>query len=87
MALPGGDDAPDGDGWCLSLNPSDAVVVRFQEGLEPLAYLYVPDLQVQIGIMDGNQSSNAATNAFFMMLAYIFHNKISFLGHSQVIGF
>ena len=54
MTLPGGDDAPEGDGWCLSLAPSDAVVVRFQEGIEPLAYLFVPDLKVEIGIMDGN---------------------------------
>ena len=57
-ALPGGDDAPDGDGWCLSLSPSDAVVVRFQEGIDPLAYLFVPDLQVQIGIMDGNDCND-----------------------------
>lgn len=54
MALPGGDDAPDGDGWCLALAPSDAVVVRFQEGIDPLAYLFVPDLKVEIGIKDGN---------------------------------
>lgn len=53
MALPGGDDAPDGDGWCLALKPSDAVVVRLQEGIEPLAYVFVPDLKVEIGIKDG----------------------------------
>ena len=54
MTLPGGDDAPDGDGWCLSINPGSATSVRLQQGIEPLAYLFIPDLMVNIGIKDGN---------------------------------
>jgi hypothetical protein len=53
-ALPGGDDAPDGDGWCLSMEPGEAHVARLQEGIEPLAVIYLPDLQVDVGIMDGS---------------------------------
>lgn len=52
-ALPGGEDAPDGDGWCLSLDPGPATVVRLQEHTAPLAVLYIPDLQVDIGIEQG----------------------------------
>ncbi|MEC7986634.1 MAG: hypothetical protein VX278_15815 [Myxococcota bacterium] len=54
LALPGGDDAPDGDGWCLSIAPGSASVVRLQEGIAPLAYLYLPDLNVNVGIKDGS---------------------------------
>ena len=52
--LPGGDDAPNGDGWCLTLDPGTATVVRMQEGIEPLVALYIPDLQVNVGIKDGD---------------------------------
>ncbi len=52
--LPGGDDIPDNDGWCFSLEPGDAYVVRMQEGIAPLAVLYLPDLQVEIETMHGS---------------------------------
>lgn len=52
--LPGGDDAPSGDGWCLTLDPGTATVVRMQEGIEPLVVLYIPDLKVNVGIKDDN---------------------------------
>ena len=54
LMLPGGDDAPEGDGWCLSINPGTATVVRMQQNIEPLALLYVPDMKVQVGIKDGD---------------------------------
>ncbi len=52
--LPGGDDIPDNDGWCFSIEPGDAYVVRMQEGIDPLAVLYLPDLQVDIETMHGS---------------------------------
>lgn len=53
--LPGGDDAPDGDGWCFSIAPGTATVARLQSGIAPLAVLYIPDLVVEFGIMqDGD---------------------------------
>jgi hypothetical protein len=58
--LPGGDSAPAGDGWCLALHPGSAEhvadpaeVVRLQEGVAPFATLYLPDLDVSIGISQG----------------------------------
>ncbi len=52
--LPGGDDIPDNDGWCFSIEPGDAYVVRMHEGIAPLAVLYLPDLQVEIETMHGS---------------------------------
>lgn len=52
-ALPGGDDAPEAEGWCLALNPGTAHVVRLQEGIAPLAVLYMPDVFVDVGVMQG----------------------------------
>ncbi len=52
--LPGGDDIPDNDGWCFSIEPGDAYVVRMQEGIDPLAVLYLPDLQVEVETMQGS---------------------------------
>lgn len=52
-ALPGGSSAPEGDGWCLSMAPGDARVVRLQDGLDPLAIVYLPDFRVDIGILHG----------------------------------
>lgn len=58
--LPGGDSAPEGEGWCLALdpNPQDqpepAQVVRIStDGLDPLATMYLPDLGVSVGIVQG----------------------------------
>jgi hypothetical protein len=50
--LPGGDDAPEGEGWCMSILPMDARVVRLQTGLDPWTVLYLPDVILDIGIMD-----------------------------------
>jgi hypothetical protein len=52
-ALPGGETVPAGEGWCLSLSPQPAQVVRLAPGLEPLAQVYMPDLFVDIGIQQG----------------------------------
>lgn len=55
LALPGGDDAPDSDeGWCLSVDPGTAHVVRARDTIAPLATLYMPDVMVNVGIKDGN---------------------------------
>jgi len=53
--FPGGDEAPDGDGWCLSMSPGTATVARLQPSVEPLAVIYIPDLIVNIGIQQGSQ--------------------------------
>ena len=52
MALPGGDDAPSGDGWCLDINPGDTNLVRMHESVTPLASLYLPDFRMNVGIQD-----------------------------------
>ncbi len=52
--LPGGAEAPEGDGWCFAMAPTDARVVRLQTGLEPWSVLYLPDVVVDIGVMDGD---------------------------------
>ena len=52
--LPGGDEAPEADGWCFSMNPGTASVVRMREGIEPLAMLYLPDMMVNIGVDTGS---------------------------------
>jgi hypothetical protein len=52
-ALPGGSDAPDGDGWCLSIEPNSARVARLQEGVSPLAVMYFPDFQLNAGVITG----------------------------------
>jgi len=46
--LPGGEDAPPGEGWCFSLWPGTAHVVRLNEGIDPLAVMYLPDLRMQV---------------------------------------
>jgi hypothetical protein len=49
-ALPGGEAIPpEAAGWCLSLNPGEARVVRMTDDQESLAVLYMPDLQFDIG--------------------------------------
>lgn len=53
VALPGGDQAPEADGWCLSLDPGSAHVTRLQEGVDPLAVVYLPDFVVNVGTMQG----------------------------------
>lgn len=52
-ALPGGHTAPAGDGWCLAIQPNPAQVVRLAEGTNPLAVLYLPDMGVNVGIVQG----------------------------------
>jgi hypothetical protein len=46
--LPGGEQAPDGVGWCLDISPGDAYVARMHEGTAPLATIYLPDLQLSM---------------------------------------
>ena len=55
MLFPGGDEAPDGDGWCLSMDPGTATVARLQPSVEPLAVIYIPDLIVNLGIQQDGQ--------------------------------
>ncbi|MFH1464122.1 MAG: hypothetical protein ABIO70_07035 [Pseudomonadota bacterium] len=52
--LPGGDEAPEGDGWCVGIQPGEAHVVRLQEGIDPLAVLYLPDLRMDIEVLEGS---------------------------------
>lgn len=52
--IPGGDEAPEGDGWCLSIAPQPAQVVRLQQGVEPLGVVYLPDVLVDIGRQQGS---------------------------------
>lgn len=51
--LPGGDQAPAGDGWCLSLDAGDAYVARMQEGQGVLGTVYLPDFVFDAGIQNG----------------------------------
>lgn len=57
--LQGGSTVPEHDGWCIALDPQPspeqpaAEVVRLQEGIDPLAILYLPDLTVDIGYSNG----------------------------------
>lgn len=48
--LPGGQQAPTSTGgWCVSLEPGEAKVARFQDGTEPLLEIYLPDATVVMG--------------------------------------
>lgn len=51
--LPGGEQAPAGDGWCLSLDPGTAYVARMQEGSDVLGTIYIPDFVLDAGIRQG----------------------------------
>lgn len=51
--LPGGDDAPSGDGWCVALDPGDAYVVRMKESILPVAQLHMPDFRFEAGVEQG----------------------------------
>ncbi len=64
--LPGGGSAPEGDGWCLALEPGDAYVARLQDGIEPLGVVYLPDVIVDVGVNQGGvcESWLAASLAF-----------------------
>jgi hypothetical protein len=52
--LPGGDDAPDADAWCLTVSPGDARAVKLggrgADGRPVLGHLYLPDLGLEVGI-------------------------------------
>ena len=52
-SLPGGEQAPAGDGWCIALDPGTAYVARLQESTDPLAVVYLPDFIVDVGIKQG----------------------------------
>ena len=47
--LPGGHNAPDVEGWCLNLAPTEARVARFKYGIDPLAVISMPDVPLNIG--------------------------------------
>ena len=49
QGLPGGEQTPYADGWCLQLNAGDARVFRMQEGIAPMGRLILPDVTVEIG--------------------------------------
>lgn len=53
--LPGGDQAPAGDGWCVSLDPGRAYVARMKSSLEPLAWLHMPDFRFTAGVQQGSE--------------------------------
>lgn len=55
--LPGGDDAPDAYGWCLTLELGDPRVARFAEGTQPLLGVYLPDANVTFGTYEQGDSS------------------------------
>ena len=55
MLFPGGNQAPEGEGWCLSMDPGTATVARLQPSVDPLAVIYIPDLVVNFGILQGGQ--------------------------------
>lgn len=50
--LPGGHTVPaEAEGWCLQMTPGPAYVVRLQDGIEPIAALYLPDVRVDVKYM------------------------------------
>jgi len=49
-ALPGGNTAPDADGWCVSVDPGTARTARMGGSLSNFATLYLPDLRLDVGI-------------------------------------
>lgn len=53
-ALPGGQNAPEVDSWCLTLAPNDARVARFKYGIAPLAVISMPDVPIEIGYRIGS---------------------------------
>jgi hypothetical protein len=56
--LPGGEQVPAGDGWCLDIQPGDVYLARMHEGTAPLASIYLPDLQFEMG---RNNAGNCTT--------------------------
>lgn len=57
--LDGGDQIPSNAvGWCLSLTPGDLALLRMKEGLDPMAKLYLADMDVNIGVDTGTGCSD-----------------------------
>ncbi len=48
--LPGGNTAPDADAWCISVDPGSARTARMNGSLSDFATIYLPDLEVEVGI-------------------------------------
>jgi hypothetical protein len=48
--LPGGDTAPEADAWCIAVDPGDARSARMNGSLSDFATMYLPDLQIEVGI-------------------------------------
>ncbi len=78
--LPGGEDIPDNDGWSFSIDPGDAYVVRMQEGIDPLAVLYLPDLQVDIETMHGSSTSSWLEASLAVELALVVSDDGTVIG-------
>ena len=52
--LDGGDQIPsNATGWCLALQPGDLALLRMKPGLDPMAKLYLADMDVNIGVDTG----------------------------------
>lgn len=84
VALPGGDEAPDGDGWCLSIDPHSAYVVRMQEQVAPLAVLYMPDFQVDAGVLQNGVCTDWLSTSLAVQLGINVENG-SELGFSMQV--
>ncbi|MCB9673827.1 MAG: hypothetical protein H6737_01845 [Alphaproteobacteria bacterium] len=48
--LPGGNTAPDADGWCVNVVPGEARAARMGGTLADFATIYLPDLRLNVGI-------------------------------------
>ena len=49
--LDGGDQIPPNvAGWCVALKPGDLALLRMQEGTDPLAKIYLADMDVTVGM-------------------------------------
>ena len=57
--LDGGSQIPtNATGWCLALQPGELALLRMKEGLDPLAKLYLADMDVTIGVDTGSGCSD-----------------------------
>jgi len=83
--LPGGDEAPSGDGWCLAIDPGTAYVVRMQEGIEPIAVAYMPDFRLDVGVMDGSDCEDWLSTSLALEMGIVIENGAE-LGFDLQIG-
>lgn len=78
--LPGGDEAPEGDGWCFSIEPGEAYVVRMHEGVDPLAVLYLPDLQLDLEVMEGSSCEDWLEASLALEIGLVVEDDGSVIG-------